>query len=86
MLIRSPSDLAHYYRDRRKLQRITQSIIAEETALRQDTISKFELKPDNVRLDTLFRMLSALDLELHVLPKNQTSTETDKQSGWTEQW
>ncbi len=86
MLIQSPSDLAHYCRDQRKLQRITQTDIAEEASLRQDTISKFELKPDNVRLETLFRMLSALNLELHLTPKNQVSTETDKQSGWTEKW
>ncbi len=86
MLIRAPSDLAHFVRDQRKLLRITQSTIAEETALRQDTISKFELKPDNVRLDTLFRLLSALDLELHLMPKSSTNGESKEPSGWTEQW
>ncbi len=62
MLIHSPSDLAQYYRDQRKLRGMSQATIAEEIAVRQDTVSKFELKPDNVRLETVFRLLAALRL------------------------
>ncbi len=86
MLIKSPSDLAGYFRDQRKQHHVSQSTIAEETALRQDTISKFELKPDNVRLDTLFRLLASLELELHIAPKDKASIVSEKQTGWTEQW
>lgn len=86
MLIHSPNDLARYYRDLRKQRRISQSAIADEIAMRQDTVSKFELKADNVRLETLFRLLAALDLELHVEPKAQADSEGKAQSGWTEPW
>jgi HTH-type transcriptional regulator/antitoxin HipB len=86
MLIHSPNDLARHYRDLRKHRRISQSAIAAETALRQDTVSKFELKADNVRLDTLFRLLAALDLELHVEPKAKADSDGKEQNGWTESW
>lgn len=86
MLIHSPADLAQYYRDQRKKQGLTQVSVADEVSVRQDTVSKFELKPENVRLDTLFRLLSALDMELHVVPKNASSTTVDSEKGWSEQW
>lgn len=86
MLIHSPNDLAQFYRDQRKRRKTSQTAIAEEIALRQDTVSKFEIKPDNVRLDTLFRLLSALDLEMHLLPKGGSVPKDDKNSGWTEKW
>jgi HTH-type transcriptional regulator/antitoxin HipB len=86
MLIRSPRELAHYCRDQRKQHKITQNELSSETSLRQDTISKFELKPDNVRLETLFRLLSALELELHLTPKDSSENPQSSKSGWTEQW
>ena len=86
MLIHSPKDLAQYYRDQRKQRGISQVSVAGEIALRQDTVSKFELKPDNVRLETLFRLLSALDMEMHIVPKGQSASVDDSRKGWTEQW
>jgi len=84
MLIHSPADLAQQLRDRRRQLGLSQSAIGEEVALRQDTVSKFETKPDNTRLDTLFRLLSALNLELHTQPKEGASTEGSPH--WTEPW
>ena len=54
--------------------------------MRQDTVSKFENKPDNVRLDTLFRLLSALDLEVHLVPKGGLASKGNKDKEWTEKW
>lgn len=86
MLIHSPKDLARYYRDQRKQRSISQTAIAEEVAVRQDTVSKFENKPDNVRLDTLFRLLSALDIEVHLVPKGGLASKDNKNKEWTEKW
>jgi len=86
MLIHSPNELAQYYRDQRKQCGVSQVAIAEESAMRQDTVSKFELKPDNVRLDTLFRLLAALDLEMQLVPKGQSSSTGTATKGWTEPW
>lgn len=85
MLIHTPTDLARFYRDQRKLRGTSQATVAQEISLRQDTVSKFEIKPDNARLDTLFRLLAALDLELHLVPKGQPICEGNK-PGWTEKW
>jgi len=86
MLIHSPADLAQYYRDQRKQCGVSQVAVAEESAVRQDTVSKFELKPDNVRLDTLFRLLAALDMEMHLIPKGRSAPVDSHKKGWTEQW
>ena len=86
MLIHSPVKLAQYYRDQRKQCGISQVSVAEEIAVRQDTVSKFELKPDNVRLETLFRLLAALDMEMHIVPKGQSVSTDSNKKGWTEQW
>jgi len=82
MLILSPSDLASFYRDQRKSKRLTQSAVSDEVALRQDTISSFENKANNVRLETLFKLLSALDLEMHIVPKGSNLDERE----WVEKW
>ncbi len=86
MLIHSPTDLAQYYRDQRKQRGLSQAAIAEEIAVRQDTVSKFELKPDNVRLDTLFRLLAALDMEMHLVPTGHSESVAGQKKGWTEPW
>lgn len=86
MLIHSPNELARYYRDQRKQRNISQTDIANEIVIRQDTISKFENKPENVRLDTVFRLLATLDLELHIVPVGSNVTEKNKTKGWTEKW
>jgi len=81
MLIHSPADLAQYYRDQRKKIGVSQVSVADEIDVRQDTVSKFELKPDNVRLETLFRLLSALDMEVHIVPKDQSESEDNDKKG-----
>lgn len=86
MLIHTPNELAQYYRDQRKQRGFTQVVVSEESSMRQDTISKFELKPDNTRLDTLFRLLAALDLEMHIVPKGQSPSTGTATNGWTEPW
>lgn len=85
MLIHTPADLAPFYRDQRKRRGLSQTTVAQEASLRQDTVSKFEINPSNARLDTLFRLLDALDLELHLLPKGGEDRAAD-QPVWTEPW
>lgn len=84
MLVHSATDLASFVKDQRKLKKLSQADIARDISLRQDTVSKFELKPDNVRLDTLFRILSSLDLEVHITGKGISAS--DDKNGWTEKW
>ena len=83
MPLLTPSQLAQHLRMHRKEMGKTQAQISDETGIRQDTISRFEVKPDNARLETLYRLLNALDLELHIKPKG--TKDHDKQ-GWSEPW
>lgn len=85
MLIHSPKDLAAYCRDLRKARGLSQTEVAQEMVIRQDTVSKFEIRPDNVRPDTLFRLLSALELEVHLVPKGDYVMEGENEQ-WSVPW
>ncbi|HAU1068133.1 TPA: helix-turn-helix domain-containing protein [Legionella pneumophila] len=71
MIISSAKDLALYLKDRRKQLKMSQSEVADLVGLKQDTISKFENSPDNRRIDTLFRILSALNLNISLVEKGR---------------
>lgn len=73
MLIHSAKDLAKFAHTQRKKKSINQSALGAKVGLKQTTISKFEIRPQTTKLDTLFRILSALDMELHIIPKPQKS-------------
>lgn len=75
MIIRSAQDLALYLNDKRKQLKMSQSEVADLVGLKQDTISKFENSPDNSRIDTLFRILSALNLNISLVERGQKTHE-----------
>lgn len=82
MKITSPAQLAIHLKDRRKQQKQAQSTVAERVGLRQDTVSKFENSPDKSQIDTLFKILSSLNMELHLEPREAKKAE----QGWKEEW
>ncbi len=75
MIISSAKDLALYLNDKRKQLKMSQSEVADLVGLKQDTISKFENSPDNSRINTLFRILSALNLNISLVEKDQKTRE-----------
>ena len=77
MIIRSAKDLALHLNDRRKQLKMSQSEVADLVGLKQDTVSKFENSPDNSRIDTLFRILSALNLNINLVEKGQEVHEME---------
>jgi len=52
--------------------------------IRQDTVSSFELNPESTKLETLFKILAALELSLDIQPRNQSPDSPA--SGWKEEW
>lgn len=64
----------------RKMKNLSQKQLSQETGLRQPTISNFENKPEKAHLETLFKLLEAMDLELEIKPKNTESND------WNEEW
>jgi HTH-type transcriptional regulator/antitoxin HipB len=66
MRVTSAAALANAIRNQRKLVQKTQRETADLVGIKQTTVSDFELKPESTKLETLFKILAALDLELHV--------------------
>lgn len=81
-MIHDTKQLAAIVKDYRKKLNLSQNNIANLVGLQQKTISAFETKPNATQLDTLFRILAATNLELHLVPKNTTNN----QNGWSEEW
>ena len=61
-------------RDHRKHKSITQSELSKRAGgLKQSTVSNFENNPGVARVDTLFKLVNALGLEIHIVEKKPPS-------------
>lgn len=67
--VNTPEALAHLIVQLRREQGITQQLLADRMGMRQPTVSKLERAPRASRVDTLFRALAALGLELAVVER-----------------
>lgn len=83
MKVTSPALLAAAVRDQRKISKLTQAEAAKQVGIKQTTVSDFELRPESTKLETLFKLLSALDLELHVVKRGST---LDDSKVWDREW
>ena len=75
-VIRTPQQLSQVLRAHRKKKQLTQRFAGKDVGLLPKTISALELKPEGSSIESLFRLLSALDLELVVTEKG-TSRPTN---------
>lgn len=82
MRITSPEMLAQALKNIRKERQLSQSVVADSVGLKQATISGFENRPEGSRVETLFKLLTALDLELHLSERDAKNAET----GWDQEW
>lgn len=82
MKITSPEALATTIKNARHRQNLSQRAAADKVGVKQATVSSFENHPDKSRIETLFKLLSALDLELRVVERGAS----DPASGWNEEW
>ena len=81
MFIRSPKELAMIVINQRKKLKLSQSEVGKLVGLKQQTVSNFELYPQNTELDTLFRILSAVNLDIKTFARNEKTI-----SKWNEEW
>nr|WP_237720801.1 helix-turn-helix domain-containing protein [Vibrio parahaemolyticus] len=58
-----------YLRDVRRNQRRNQTTVGDIVGLKQTTVSKLERDPASSSIESLMRLLSSLDLELHIQDK-----------------
>jgi HTH-type transcriptional regulator/antitoxin HipB len=73
---RTPEQLAQILRGIRKRRKLSQTSAGAPMGLPQKTVSAFELHPDGSTLATLCKLLAALDLELTVRPRVQSSSSS----------
>jgi len=88
MKVTNAHQLSAYMKDVRLTQKLSQGKIAGKVGIRQDTVSNFELHPNTTKLETFFKILSALELELTVQPRNTSGIDSDSgaSAGWKEEW
>lgn len=79
-IIYSPHSLGQAIKRQRKAMKLSQIQAGSAFKLDQTTISSIEQGAPGTRLETLFRMLAALDLEMVIRPK-QVST-VQKREHW----
>jgi HTH-type transcriptional regulator / antitoxin HipB len=83
MIIHSLKELAEFTRDYRSRKKLSQTELGEQVGLPQKTVSAFERRPESTKLETFFRLLSALDLELQLVSKKEPNSTT---IGWDQEW
>lgn len=80
MKITSGKLLANVLRNYRIEQNKTQGQVGNTVGVKQATISSFENNPDSTKLETLFKILNALNLELSVRERGMSHGESSE--GW----
>lgn len=83
MFIRSPKELALLIVNQRKKLKLSQAEVSSLVGLKQKTISALENKPEGTQIGTLFRVLSALKLDMKMAEKDKIPMT---KIGWKEEW
>ncbi|MCY3876782.1 MAG: helix-turn-helix domain-containing protein [Rhodobacteraceae bacterium] len=74
-LARSPREIGHAIRLARKDQGLTQKELASKSGVWQETISKIETGSSGAKLETIFNLLAALDLEITIDIRSKGSAD-----------
>ncbi|MEZ9369031.1 helix-turn-helix domain-containing protein [Shewanella sp. 10N.286.51.B2] len=93
MKVTNSKQLSAFLKDTRLNMKLPQAKVASSVGIRQDTVSSFEKNPDSTKVDTLFKILSALNLELDIKvrgaePESQRTADDVKaaEAQWKEEW
>ncbi len=87
MKVTNSTQLSAYLKDIRQTRKLSQEKVACKIGIRQDTVSSFERNADATKLETLFKILSALELELVIQPRNSPPGVAEENGGgWKEEW
>lgn len=70
-IARTTKDLGNVLHNARKAQRLTQAELASRAGIWQRTVSNIETGASRAKIDTIFALLAALDLELHIVPRSK---------------
>jgi len=76
-IARTPQQLSLVLKSLRQLRKEAQGEVASGVGLRQKTVSLIEADASRASVGTLFRMLSALDVELVLRDKRKSGAKPD---------
>lgn len=82
----SAKSLSALIKDKRKALELSQDTLGKKCGIKQNTVSTFELKSDGAKIDTLFKLINALDLEIHLIPKGASISINDKPPFERDEW
>jgi len=85
-LISTPGQLSQALRNVRKAHGLSQDGAGRLVGLLPKTISALENRPGSATIDSLLKLLSALDLELVIAPKNGTDPENQSTPSIAKEW
>ena len=74
-ITRTPQQLGQALRGRRAKLRLSQTDVGRKVGIKQDTVSVLEIHTPSSTIETLFKALSALGLELVVREKTAASAQ-----------
>ena len=74
-LARTAKDIGHAIRETRKRKKLTQGELATMSGIWQETISKIENGVASTKLETIFDLMAALDLELTVSNRSKGTAD-----------
>lgn len=80
--VRSSDELGHAIKRFRKKKKLTQSQVAKPFNLRQAAISNLELGEQSKKLDTLFRVLASLNLEITIQSRKGSPENPIDEENW----
>lgn len=70
-IARTPKDVGVALRNVRRAQKLTQQELSDRSGIWARTISLFEADASGTKLDTLFDLCAALDLEVRITPRSK---------------
>ena len=79
--VTSPKSLGQILKSARSQRGLTQNQAGSLVGITQAMVSRIERGESNARIDTLFRLFSALELEIAVIPR-QKITSQDEGDNW----
>jgi HTH-type transcriptional regulator / antitoxin HipB len=83
MLIHSPKELALFVNSQRKHRKLSQAALGKLVGLKQSTVSAFENTPESTKLETLFQILAAANLDIRISARDETPvTKNQWKQGW----
>jgi HTH-type transcriptional regulator/antitoxin HipB len=75
--VHTPQQLGAVLKGHRRAHKLTQQKVGSAVSLLPKTISKLETDPDRASIESLFKLLSALELEIVLQSRQQKSTTSD---------